>query len=64
MLQQSYPLQVTVSADIYNQPNRSSELLTSNIMVACIEPNFNRRTFIPNVVEKFVKRHMAQSFLR
>ena len=44
-LQQSCPLQVTISADMSNQPNRNSELLTSNNMGACIEPNSNRLTF-------------------
>lgn len=52
-LQQPCPLQVTVSSIMYNQPNGSSELLTSNNMVACIEPNSDRLTFTPDVVENF-----------
>ena len=52
-LQQPCPLQVTIGAIMYNQPNGTSELLTSNTMVACIEPNSDRLTFTPDVVEKF-----------
>ena len=52
-LQQPCPLQVTIGAIMYNQPNGTSELLTSNKMVACIEPNLDHLTFTPDVVEKF-----------
>ena len=52
-LQQPCPLQVIIGAIMYNQPSGSSELLTSNNMVACIEPNSDRLTFTPDVVQKF-----------
>lgn len=52
-LQQPCPLQVTISSIMYNQPNGSSELLTSDRMVACIEPFYDHLTFTPDVVDKF-----------
>lgn len=52
-LQQPCPLQVTVSSIMYNQQNGSSELLTSENMVACIEPFQDHLTFTPDVVQKF-----------
>ena len=52
-LQQPCPLQVTVSSIMYNQPNGSTELLTSGNMVACIEPFQDHLTFTPDVVQKF-----------
>lgn len=52
-LQQPCPLQVTVSSIMYNQPNGSTELLTSENMVACIEPFQDHLTFTPDVVQNF-----------
>ena len=52
-LQQPCPLQVTINSIMYNQPNGSSELLTSENMVACIEPFQEHLTFTPDVVGKF-----------
>ena len=52
-LQQPCPLQVTVKSIMYNQPNGSTELLTSENMVACIEPFQDRLTFTPDVAQKF-----------
>ncbi|KAF6239335.1 hypothetical protein HO173_002597 [Letharia columbiana] len=51
-LQQPCPLQVTVISIMYNQPNETFELLSSENMVACIEPFQDRFTFTPDVVNK------------
>lgn len=54
-LQQPCPLQVTISSIAYNQLNGTSNLLTSENIVACIEPFQDHFTFTPDVVQKFAK---------
>ena len=51
-LQQPCPLQVTISSVLYNRPNGTSDLLTSEDMIACVEPFQDRLTFTPAVTEK------------
>ena len=52
-LQQPCPLQVTISSITYNRPNGNSNLLTSENMIACIEPFQDHFTFTPDVANKF-----------
>ena len=52
-LQQPCPLQVTISSIAYSQPNGTSNLLTSENIVACIEPFQDHFTFTPDVAQNF-----------
>lgn len=52
-LQQPCPLQVTIRSILYNRPNGTSESLTSENIIACIEPFQDHLTFTPAVAAKF-----------
>ena len=52
-LQQPCPLQVTIRSILYNRPNGTSESLTSENIIACIEPFHDHLTFTPAVAAKF-----------
>ena len=52
-LQQPCPLQITIQSILYNRPNGISESLTSENIIACIEPFHDHLTFTPAVAAKF-----------
>ena len=52
-LQQPCPLQVTIRSVVYNRANGTSESLTSENKVACVEPFSDHLTFTPAVAAKF-----------
>ena len=52
-LQQPCPLQITIRSILYNRPNGISEPLTSENIIACIEPFHDHLTFTPAVAAKF-----------
>ena len=52
-LQQPCPLQITIRSILYNRPNGISESLTSEDIIACVEPFHDHLTFTPAVAAKF-----------